>query len=497
MQTRKDILEIDRESVIVISKSKLIDGLLNLIGPDERVEFKILCRRIESTIRAWYNLKFEEMNQLYSLFDPVHGRKKLESLHLSPAKVDKMEQRFLKTLFQVMEQSNFQILSDAEVELANAGQYLVNMPIAVNKSKLDKKLLTTFFKENKVDQVPSYADQYVIFRRGIGIDKTTDYFILPKLDLLIERTWNWFLEKLGFSKVKNEQLVHVHSLSRKRVEDQNTLQGNTQNEDKDSGADAHNLRFERIRIQNMDISFQNLFTQNTVQEPTFDRMIVVYRRASKPHHIIDPLGDRAIHIRHFRNIPLADMELVLPEKKNPGLTPMDWVKLLISALVGLVALFGSTEVGEGDVWVLLAILGGIVGYIVKIYFTFQANLVLYQNLITQSLYDKQLDSGRGTILHLCDDVIQQEVKEVIMAYFVLMSQGKATDQELDRRCEELMTTKFGEKCDFDVHDALVKLEKLDIITKDVNGRYSHQPLKKANNAIGQTTDEKVEMTIGR
>lgn len=91
---------------------------------------------------------------------------------------------------------------------------------------------------------------------------------------------------------------------------------------------------------------------------------------------------------------------------------MDWVKLLISALVGLVsymfqlwsgifwisfwfrsynghefflltdvalltyaddvqvALFGSTEVGEGDVWVLLAILGGIVGYIVKIYFTY-------------------------------------------------------------------------------------------------------------------------------
>ena len=25
------------------------------------------------------------------------------------------------------------------------------------------------------------------------------------------------------------------------------------------------------------------------------------------------------------------------------------------------------------------------------------------------MYDKQLDSGKGTILHLCDDVIQQEV----------------------------------------------------------------------------------------
>lgn len=37
---------------------------------------------------------------------------------------------------QVMDKSNFQILNDAEVELAHAGQYLVNMPIAVDKNKV-------------------------------------------------------------------------------------------------------------------------------------------------------------------------------------------------------------------------------------------------------------------------------------------------------------------------------------------------------------------------
>lgn len=42
-------------------------------------------------------------------------------------------------------------------------------------------------------------------------------------------------------------------------------------------------------------------------------------------------------------------------------------------------------------------------------FRFQQNMAQYQNLITQSMYDKQLDSGKGTLLHLCDDVIQQEV----------------------------------------------------------------------------------------
>lgn len=30
------------------------------------------------------------------------------------------------------------------------------------------------------------------------------------------------------------------------------------------------------------------------------------------------------------------------------------------------------------------------------------------------MYDKQLDSGKGTLLHLCDDVIQQEVSASLM-----------------------------------------------------------------------------------
>ncbi len=49
-------------------------------------------------------------------------------------------------------------------------------------------------------------------------------------------------------------------------------------------------------------------------------------------------------------------------------------------------------------------------------YRFQANLAAYQNLITQSMYDKQLDSGKGTLLHLCDDVIQQEVSSNLMNF---------------------------------------------------------------------------------
>jgi hypothetical protein len=111
------------------------------------------------------------------------------------------------------------------------------------------------------------------------------------------------------------------------------------------------------------------------------------------------------------------------------------------------------------------------------------------------MYDKQLDSGRGTLLHLCDDVIQQEVKEVILAYFILMTQGKATEEDLDRRCEQLLATKFNEKCDFEVDDAISKLEKLEIVSKDSDGMYTDVSLTHANDIIGVTTDELVEKTF--
>lgn len=38
-------------------------------------------------------------------------------------------------------------------------------------------------------------------------------------------------------------------------------------------------------------------------------------------------------------------------------------------------------------------------------------------------------------------------------------------QDLDLRCEELIKEEFGESCNFDVDDAVEKLEKLGIVAR--------------------------------
>lgn len=473
----KEVIRLEREAVIPILKPKLIMTLADLIEhSSDRAEFLKLCKRVEYTIRAWYLLQFEDLMQLYSLFDPVYGAQKLEQQNLNPDEIDILEQNFLTYLFQIMDKSNFKIATDEEIDVAQSGQYLLNLPITVDESKLDKKVLKKYFVEHPTENLPEFADKYVIFRRGIGIDRTTDYFFMEKVDMLIARLWGWILKK-----------TRLDALFRRSRRPRRQKREDSKKDDEIiAEAEDEDLYVERIRIENLEISFRNLLSKITIQEPTFDRIIVVYRLAGSKTK-----SERGIYVKHFKNIPMADMEIVLPEKKNPSLTPMDWVKFLASAVVGLVAVVGSVELPKADLWVMFAILSTVIGYIAKTYFTFQQNMATYQNLITQSMYDKQLDSGRGTLLHLCDDVIQQEVKEVIISFFILMEQGKATLQDLDLRCEELIKDEFGVSCNFDVDDAVQKLEKLGIVTRDTIGRYFCVGLKRANEIIGTTTEELV------
>ncbi|KAL3722917.1 hypothetical protein ACJRO7_035156 [Eucalyptus globulus] len=472
MAKEKEVIRLERESVIPVLKPKLIMTLANLIEHNtDRAEFLKLCKRVEYTIRAWYLLQFEDLMQLYSLFDPVHGGQKLRQQNLSSEEIDVLEQNFISYLFQVMDKSNFKIATNEEIDVALSGQYLLNLPITVNESKLDKKLLKRYFAEHPQENLPDFADKYVIFRRGIGLDQTTDYFFMEKVDMIITRIWAYMLKL-----TRIDRLLSRRSSARRKKDPKKNDEIVTEGE--------HEV--ERIRIENMHISFRNLLSKITIQEPTFDRIIVLYRCSSS-----NSQAERGIYVKHFKNIPMADMEIVLPEKKNPGLTPMDWVKFLASAVVGLGAVVGSLDMPKGDLWVIFAVLSTVIGYCAKTYFTFQANMAAYQNLITQSMYDKQLDSGKGTLLHLCDDVIQQEVKEVILAYFILMEQGKATTQDLDIQCEELIKEEFGVSCNFDVDDAVEKLEKLGIVARDSIGRFYCVGLKRANEIIGTTTEELV------
>jgi hypothetical protein len=503
-RNKKDMIFFEREAVIKTPKSRIIAKLASLIELDsEKEEFLKMCKRLEYIFRSWYLTQFEDLMQLYSIFDPSHGAEKLQQQSLSPCDVDNLEQNFLKNLFQVMEKSHFKLYSDKEAEVAASSDYLLTLPISLDESQFDSRLLTRFFQENPHENLPQYANKFVIFRRGIGIHRTSGYFIMEKVDMLLSRGLNWLLILTGHECKSimrsgyrmGKSILHSGYWMGKKKSQPSTMvldhatgsKGSRRMSKKVRNPDE-GLYIERFRIENMDCSLRNLFGENTIQEPTFEQMVIVYRLAV-PHSDKLQSNDRSIHIEHFKDIPMADMEMILPAKKNPSLTPMDLVQFLISTIVGLAALIGSLEMPQ-NVWVAFAISSALVGYCTNIYSTFQQNKENYQNLMTKLMYDKHLNHGRGTLLHVCHDVIIQEVKESIISLFILMQQGKTSIEDLDYRCEELLESKFGEKCDLDVVDTIMKLERLGIIFQEESlGRVYVPSVTRVNEIIGITTEE--------
>ncbi|XP_039801898.1 uncharacterized protein LOC120666177 [Panicum virgatum] len=85
----REVIRMEREAVIPILKPKLVTRLAYLIEHEvDRNEFLKLCKKVEYTIRAWYLLQFEDLMQLYSLFDPVTGGKRLEQQSLTPEEIE-------------------------------------------------------------------------------------------------------------------------------------------------------------------------------------------------------------------------------------------------------------------------------------------------------------------------------------------------------------------------------------------------------------------------
>ena len=76
------------------------------------------------------------LQQLYQLFDPISGQERLERQSLSPAQVDKLEDRFMVLLFTVMSKSQYKLLSDHELEIATSGKYMLDFPIEVDPKKV-------------------------------------------------------------------------------------------------------------------------------------------------------------------------------------------------------------------------------------------------------------------------------------------------------------------------------------------------------------------------
>ena len=214
--------------------------------------------------------------------------------------------------------------------------------------------------------------------------------------------------------------------------------------------------------------------------PEYDRLVVILKQ--RPHKRLGKGADTtSVFLKIFKDMPKPDLEMVLPGTRI-RLTKWDRGLIFYPVMSGLAVVlykFLSEWIGFRDVlaiggavslsWSLAALFAGY-GYRSFVSYTGKKNA--YNLRLTQSLYYQVIGTNAGVFFRLLDEAEEQEVREVFLGYYYLSRHGKdrgSTADELDDLAQKDLERRLGVKVDFEITDALEKLESLKLVQRDESG----------------------------
>jgi hypothetical protein len=244
-------------------------------------------------------------------------------------------------------------------------------------------------------------------------------------------------------------------------------------------------------------SWRTFFRSQKISVPLYQRLALIVRMRDAGHRE-RRVDARRIYLKVFRDVPRQDLDMLLPETRF-RMTLLDRGKVILPTVSGLaLAAFklvkGVVVLAFAGIYGTLAVLGlvgGTVGYGVKSFFEYLRTKNKYQLNLTRSLYYQNLDNNAGVLYRLLDEAEEQEFREATLAYALLRrGAGVAgwSERRLDQEAESYLTRILGISVDFEVGDALGKLERWGCAARTDDGLWRATPLAEALAGLDRAWD---------
>ncbi|HXG09040.1 MAG TPA: DUF3754 domain-containing protein [Gemmataceae bacterium] len=251
----------------------------------------------------------------------------------------------------------------------------------------------------------------------------------------------------------------------------------------------------------------NFYRREDTEVPIYQRLALILKL--RPHKRLGKGVDtECVYLKIFKDIPQLDVEMLLPgarvhfsylDRGKVGLPVFSALGLaiwnIITAGVNLVTRliddFLSLIVsGASPSVALWGLVSGAFGYGYRSYYSYQQTKQRYHLTLTQSLYYQSLDSNSGVLFRLLDEAEEQDCREAFLAYFALWRfappQGWAPAQ-LDDFIERYLEQNAGIEVNFEIGDAVAKLERMRIVVKE-GDRYQARPIAEALEELDHAWD---------
>ncbi|XP_057422529.1 uncharacterized protein LOC130716577 isoform X2 [Lotus japonicus] len=211
-------------------------------------------------------------------------------------------------------------------------------------------------------------------------------------------------------------------------------------------------------------SISILFSQSVLQEPAFEELILLYTKEAGEINAKDKAEVPSLQLKIYERIPIPDLA----------------VRLDAATILGLLAYFINYKfenVLDSPSAILLDVLAisALIIYGTRVVLGYKQTWDRYQLLVNKTLYEKTLASGFGSVHFLLDASEQQQYKEAILAYAVLLKAEKdqvTSRQSVGEKCERFMYEVFKVKVEMPIDKALNTLLRLSLATETcIDGRH--------------------------
>jgi hypothetical protein len=498
----REWVEMVHEMYIPVSKARIVSVFEREATTEAQKEkFKHFVQLLDGIYHFHFHETLNELKEDYEFFSPETGEKEAEKGDdnnpadgPSEQEIQMRERRFMANFMKLMERGNFAPLTQHEYNLADASSFVFDMPVEANWETHDDSLIRDFTAwsatsegtrhlkdcipgdeeslNDWLDQPEQTKDQMLIFTRGKRPEHVEGAFILSKLNLLIERVVKLVIRVAASMSPKLQARL-----------------GAVDNEYVRPPSPDIQVAFEkrwlrRLNLENQLLNWSTFVGKTELQEPAFERVVCLFRmqpkdpfRALRTKPIIggivnkvfkapDEPAVKPISIKIFKNIPMADLEVVYPDKKLK-MRPFDKTVLslvIIATLVGSIIKLKAGDPTDGASG-FLTFIGIIAAVALKTVMGFLRTRVKYIAKIAQDLYERNLDSNLGVVQFLVDSVEEQEFKEAFLCYLLLVQNGAVmdangnvakgmTNEDLDEAVEKFLEGNFDIEVDFDVDGAL-------------------------------------------
>jgi hypothetical protein len=291
--------------------------------------------------------------------------------------------------------------------------------------------------------------------------------------------------------------------------------------------DFHEVRFFRRGHHDEDIIVPRWFgwRSKTINTSVYDDVVLFV--ALKPEEKAGDAQRRArkrrvrpgsVLIKYFHNIASSDLNALFPNVQVV-MSLIDKIILAVPAILGGIPIlwklwstmtvlllvigfylgFSAAAVQEEHWAGALAAMAGLIalgGFVMRQFMKYQRQSLIYHKQLADNIYYRNVNNNAGIFDYIIGAAEDQECKEAFLAYYFLHTAASPLSQAaLDRRIEAWLKDRFKLDIDFEVEDALGKLERLGLLIRE-GGRLSVLTPGRALARIDEVWDNYFQFSAG-